>query len=92
MDERVVGKTRSKVKKKQEIQIMFAGFGKVAFTSKVNLTMIILMKTMVFICRGRNAGIANVEGQTGSDRQGQTKTDRDIEGVKGKDRQRQTGT
>ena len=58
------------------------------FASKVNITMFILMKTMIFICRGIVAGIANVEtyrerqGKTGTkkERQGQTGTDRDRQG------------
>ena len=40
---------------------MFARIKTVAFTSKVNDSTIILMKTVIFIYRGRNAGIANVE-------------------------------
>ena len=46
-----------------------------AFARKVNGTMFILMKTVIFICRGRNEGIANVE--TYRDRQEQTKINRD---------------
>ena len=45
-------------------------------------TMFILMKTVIFIFRGRHAGIANVK--TYRDRQGETGTD--------KDRQLRTGT
>ena len=62
------------------------------FASKVNVTMFILMKTVIFICRGRNAGIANIE--TYRDRQGQTGTNRDKQGQTrtDKDRQGQTGT
>ena len=39
-----------------------------AFASKVNVTMFILMNTVIFIWKGRIAGIANVE--TYRDRQG----------------------
>ena len=73
-----------------------------AFASKVNVTMFILMKTVIIVCRGRNAGIENVEtyrdrqGQTGTDKdkQGHTGTDRDRQGQArtGKDRQGQAGT
>ena len=63
-----------------------------AFARKVNVTMFILMKTVIFICRGRHEGIANVE--TFRDIQGQTRTDRDRQGQAGTsiDRQGQTGT
>ena len=54
---------------------------------KVNVTMFILMKTVIFICMGRYEGIANLE--TYRDRQGQTRTDRDRQGRTGKDRDRQ---
>ena len=40
---------------------MFARIKTVAFTSKVNVSTIILMKTVIFICGGRNAGITNVK-------------------------------
>ena len=43
-----------------------------------------LMRTVIFICRGRQEGIANVE--TYRDRQGQTRTDRDGQGQTGIDR------
>ena len=65
-----IEEARSKVKKKLEIG--FACIGTVAFASKV--PMCILMKTVIFICRGRNAGKANIE--TYRDIQGQTGTDR----------------
>ena len=42
-----------------------------AFARKVNLTMLIVMKTVIFISRGRHEGMANVE--TYRDRQGQTR-------------------
>ena len=56
-----------------------------AFARKVNVTMFIPMKTVIFIFRGRHEGIANVEtyrdgqGQTGTDnlKQSQAWTDRD---------------
>ena len=44
-----------------------------AFARKVNVTMFIPMKTVIFIFRGRYEGIANVE--TYRDKQGQTGTD-----------------
>ena len=63
-----------------------------AFTRKVNVTMFILMKIVIFICRGRHEGIANVE--TYKDRQGQTRTDRDRQGQTrtSRDKHGQTGT
>ena len=50
------------------------------------------MKTVIFICRGRHEGIANVE--TYRDRQGQTGTDKDTQRQTGtdKDKQGQAGT
>ena len=97
MNERVLEKARSKVKKNNEVKFRFVCIGTVAFTSKVNVTMFIMMKTVVIIWRGRNAGIANVEtyrdrqGQTGTDkdRPGQTWTDKDKQGHTGTDRDRQ---
>ena len=70
----------------------FACIGTVAFARKVNVTMSILMKTVIFIYKGRHEGIANVE--TYRDRQGQTRTYRDRQGQTGpdRDRQGQTGT
>ena len=50
------------------INIGFACIEIVAFASKVNVTMFILMRSIIFICRGRHEGIANVE--TYRDRQG----------------------
>ena len=67
-----------------------ACIGTVFFASKVNVTMFILNKTVIFICRGRNAGKANVE--TDRDQQGQTRTDRDKEGQTRTDRDRQGQT
>ena len=54
--------------------------------------MFILMKTNIFICRGRHAGKVNVE--TYRDRLGQTRTYKDKQGQTGrdKDKQGQTGT
>ena len=66
--ERVLKKVRSKVKKNKEVKIRLEFIGTVAFTSKVNVTMLILMKTVIFNCMGRNADIANVE--TYMDKQG----------------------
>ena len=62
-----------------------------AYTRKVNVNMFLLMNTVIFICRGRHEGIANVEkyrdrqGQTGTerDRQGQSRTSRDKHGQTG---------
>ena len=82
------------------MKIRLACIGAVAFASKVNITMFIMMKTVIFICRGRNAGIANVQtyrdrqGQTGTnkDREGQKLTDKDKHGRTGPDRDRQGQT
>ena len=54
--------------------------------------MFILMKTIIFICRGRHEVIANVE--TYRDNHGQTRTDRNIQGQTrtSRDKQGQTGT
>ena len=71
----MVEKERSKVKEKKEVKIMFACIGTVTITSKVNITILIFIKTEIFICRGRNSGIANVE--TYRDKQGQTRTYRE---------------
>ena len=63
-----------------------------AFAKKVNVTMFILMKAVIFICRGRHEGIANLE--TYRERQGQTRTDRDRQGQTrtSRDKHAQTGT
>ena len=45
------------------------------------------MKTVIFICRDRHEGIANVE--TYKDRQGHTGTDRDRQGLTGTDKDKQ---
>ena len=55
------------------------------FSKKVNETMFILMKTGIFICRGRHEGKENLE--TYRDIQGETRTDRDRKGQTGIDRQ-----
>ena len=54
-----------------------------AITSEVTVTMFILMKTVIFICRGRNTGVANAETGTNRDTQGQTGTDRERQGNAG---------
>ena len=54
------------------------------------VTMFILMKTGIFICRGRHENIANVE--TYRDGQGQTGTDRDRQGKTGTDMDKQGQT
>ena len=71
---------------------MFACIETLAFSRKVNVTMFMLMKTVIFICRGRHAGVANVK--TYRYRQGQTRTDRDRQGQAGTRRENhgQTGT
>ena len=89
-------KTCNKLKLKW-LSIGFSCIGTVAFEKKVKVTMFILMNTVIIICRGGNAGIANVEtykdrqGQLGTnkDRKGQTGTDRDRQGQAGTDRDRQ---
>ena len=88
LNERAIEEARWKVKK--EIETRFACIETVPFARKVNVTMLILMKTVIFICRGRHEGIASVE--TYRDRQGQTRTDRDIQGQTGTDRDRQGQT
>ena len=90
-------KPDQKQRRKKRLKIRFACIGTVTFASKVNVTMFILMKTVIFIYKGRNVCIANVEtyrdrqGQTGKDRdrQGQTRIDRDRKGQAGTDRDRQ---
>ena len=82
------------MKTKEEVKTRFACIGTVAFARKVNVTMFILMKTVIFICRGRHEGMANVETyrdrqlqtRTDRDRQGQTRTSRDKHGPTGTDR------
>ena len=102
MDERVIEEARSKVKNTEEIKHEFACIETVAFASKVNVTMFIPMKTVLIICRRKNAGIANVETyrdkqgliRTHKDRRGQTGTERDKHGQTrtSRDRQGQTWT
>ena len=99
LNERVIEEAIWKVKKK--LKTRFACIGTVAFPRNY-VTMFILIKTSIFICRGSHEGIANVvtyrdrQGQTGidRDRQGKTGTDRDRQGQAGTsmDRQGQTGT
>ena len=62
------------------------------FARKVDVVMFTLMKTVIFICRGRPAGIANVE--TYRERQGQTRTNRNRQGHTrtSRDKQGETGT
>ena len=69
------------------LKTRFVFNGTVAFARKVNVTMFILMKTVIFICRGRHECIANVEIYR--DRQGQKATDKDRQGQTGTDRGRQ---
>ena len=67
------------MKSKEEVKkTRFACVGTVVLAKKVNVTMFILIKTVIFICRGRHEGIENVE--TYRDRQRQTRTDRDNQG------------
>ena len=64
---RVVEEARGKVKKK--LKIMFACIGTVAFASKVYIIMFILMKTVIFICRGRKSRYSkcrDIQVQTGT--------------------------
>ena len=51
----------SKIKVKKKLKTRFACIGTVAYARKVNVTMFIMMKTVIFICRGRHEGVANVE-------------------------------
>ena len=69
MNGKVPEKGRSKVKKYKKVKIRLACLETVAFTS--GMFMFIPRKTMIFICRGINAGIAN--GETDRDEQGQTR-------------------
>ena len=78
------------MKSEEEVKTRFACIGTVAFARKVNVIMFILMKTVIFICRGRHAGIANVE--TYRDRQGQTRTSRQKLGHTGTSRDKHGNT
>ena len=62
------------------------------FSREGNVTIFILMKTVIFICRGRHEDIENVKIYR--ERQGQTRTDRDILGQirTSRDKHGQTGT
>ena len=71
-------KRKQDKKKRKRLKTRLARIGTVLFASKVNVTMFILMKTIIFICRVRHEGIANVE--TDRDRQENTRTDKDIQG------------
>ena len=70
-------KIRSK-EEKEKVKISLACIRTVAFTIEVTVNMLILMKTVIFICRGRNTGVANAE--TYRDKQGYTRTNRDRQG------------
>ena len=63
---------------KEEVKTRFACIGTVAFARKFNVTMFLMMKTVIFVCRGRHECIANIE--TYMDRQRQTTTDNDRQG------------
>ena len=71
-----LNEARRKVQKK--LKTKFACIGTVTFARKVNVTMFILMKIDIFICRDKHEGIANVESYR--DIQGQTMTDKDNQG------------
>ena len=90
LDERVFEEAIWKVKKK--LEIWFPCIETVAFARKVNITIFILMKTVILMCMGRHEGIANVE--TNRDRRGQKRTERDIQGQTrtSRDKHGQTGT
>ena len=83
---------RSKIKVKKKLKTRFVCIGTVAYARKVNVTMFIMMKTVIFICRGRHEGITNEEKYR--DIQGQTRTDRDRQGqtMTCRDRQGHTRT
>ena len=95
LNERVIEEARWRVKKK--LKTRFACIRKVPFARNVDVTMFRLMKTFIFICRGRHEGTSNVEtyrdrqGQTGTDkaRQGHTGTDKDKKGQAWTDRDKQ---
>ena len=63
-----------------------------AFASKVNVTIFILMKTVLFICRGRNVGIANINIYMVKQEQARTYRDRKVYIRTHWDRHGQTGT
>ena len=94
LNERVIEEARWKVKKK--LITRFACIGTVPFARKVHVTLFIVMKTVIFIYRGRHEGITNVEthrdrqGQIGTyrDRQGQARTSMDRQGDVGTSRDR----
>ena len=59
LNKRVIEEARLKVKKM--FKTRFACIGTVALARRVNPAMFILIKTVIFICRGRHKGMANVE-------------------------------
>ena len=81
----VIEEAQSKLKKKEEVKIGFAFIGTLAFASTVNVTMFILMKTVIIICRGIYTGITNVE--TYREKQVQKRTDNDTKGLKKTDKE-----
>ena len=70
------------MKSEEEVKTRFACIGTAAFSRKVKVTMIILMKTVIFICRGRYSKCRDIQEQTGTDknRQGQTRISKDKHG------------
>ena len=92
MNERVLEKARSKVKKNKKVKLGLLALKQWLLQVK---SLIILMKTVIFICRGRNAGLADVETyRDQQDKKEQTGTHRDRKGEtkRGRNRQGQTGT
>ena len=95
--ERVIEEAIGKVKKK--FKTRFACIGTGAFAWKVNVITFILMKTVIFICRGRECRYSkcrDIQGQPGTykDSQGQTRTSKNKQGqaATSSDKQRQAGT
>ena len=76
LNERAIKEARWKVKK--ELETRFACIETVPFAREIHVTKFILMKTVIFIGRGRHEGIASVD--TYRDIQGQTGTDKDKQG------------
>ena len=67
---------------KKKLKTRFACIGTVAFAWKVNVITFILMKTVIFIWRGRKCRYSkcrDIQGQPGTykDSQGQTGTNKD---------------
>ena len=75
LNERVLEKARSKERKNKKVKLGLHALKQWLLQVK---SLFILMKTVIFICRGRNAGIANAE--TYRDKQGHTRTNRDRQG------------